>query len=119
MRGTEQRLADLKMELKNAGIEITTRRLRGLGVSRSGTRDNLLYQVERALAENPALDSIYAFSDFALNEEGYWLSDREGFSELERLLTQRGARLYLGSVRLAPPGALLAVAYASGGGFFD
>lgn len=116
MRGTEKNLQKQIDKLKASGMAIEGREGRGFGVSRKGSRDNLLHQVEAAIQANPDLDTVYAFSDFEVIDRSYWKSDRAGYRQLETLLVRHGVRLYLGTVRYPPPTELVVIARESGGG---
>lgn len=71
----------------------------GFGVSSTADSRNLLNQIRTGLNRNSDIDAIYAFSDFEVIDESYWVSDANGYEELRRLLRESEARLYLGTVR--------------------
>lgn len=119
MAGTEEELQKQIVKLKALGMMIEQLYAQGFGVSRAGSRKNLLHQIEKALKASPHLDVIYAFSDFEEVRSQAWRSDPDGYSDLEMLLTQRGVRLYLGTVRYSPSPYLLEIVRKSGGGIIQ
>ncbi len=119
MRGTASDLNAQIQKLMASGMTTQVRRAYGFGVSPTGGRRTLLYQIEEALRATPELDTIYAFSDFDITNSSVWRSDREGYARLNTLLTTNRVRLYLGTVRKAPPDPLVVIARESGGGLID
>jgi hypothetical protein len=120
MRGTEQRIQDLRERLQRAGISIGSEKRSdgfGFGVATRGAPENALHYLEEALRENPAADAIYVFSDFDPTSESYPPdeSNAAGYARLREILRQRHRRLYLGTVRMLPTEPLIRIARESGG----
>jgi hypothetical protein len=120
MRGTEQRIRDLRERLRRSGISIGSEKRPdgfGFGVATPGARENALSYLEEALRENPAADAIYVFSDFDPTFESYPPdeSNPAGYARLREILRQGHRRLYLGTVRNLPSEQLIRIARESGG----
>ncbi|MGH7768669.1 MAG: hypothetical protein ACREQP_14550 [Candidatus Binatia bacterium] len=116
MRGTEFLLNKQLEHLGNAGVSLRRGTALGFGVSVTGWNENFLHQLQQALAANQELDAVYLFSDFTYMDEPIDGSDGAGYEELNQILSRRGLRLYLGTVRDQPPPMLVESAAQSGGG---
>lgn len=115
MTGTELTLERQLFYLRKNGNISEELEAVGFGVSLTADSRNLLNQIRTALNLNSDIDAIYAFSDFEVVNESYWISDTNGYEELRRLLRESEARLYLGTVRYMPVPELISIARESGG----
>jgi hypothetical protein len=116
MAGTEGTIQQLRERLERAGISIRAEEKSegfGFGVASQGAADNALHHLEAVLQQNPSADAIYLFSDFDPHSNDS--TDEAGYRRLRELLQQGHRRLYLGTVRMEPDPALLAIAKQSGG----
>lgn len=111
------RQAKLKTQLNQlsaAGIPVNGHHTsNGFGICTCGGEDNLLHKLRKALSENPAIDTIYVFSDF--DPGSVDVSDEAGYEELRRILGERDLRLYLGTVYQVPSAEFVAITLESGG----
>ena len=109
------RLQTMMNHLARAGIKVDAPFLTdGGGFSIAGSTDSL-DGLEQALRTNPTADTIFVFSDFKQETQGWDYHDQAGFQRLEQLLGQRNRRLYLGTVNRMPPAELIQIAKDSGG----
>ncbi len=113
--GRPAKLEKYLKDLKESGMEIKTGNgVTGFGVSASNS-NNLLGSIENGLKNNSNVDTIYAYSDFEATGDYSWSNDNEGYRRLEELLSEKGVRLYLGTVQYNPPERLSEIARNSGG----
>jgi hypothetical protein len=101
-------------QLQAAGVDISGHHTSvGFGARFGGAQDNLLNSLKKALSSDPAIDTIYVFSDFDPGPADE--SDEAGYLELRRILGERGLRLYLGTVDQEPSNEFVTIARESGG----
>ncbi len=115
--GRRNKLEKHRTNLKKSGMVLNKENnygAHGLGVSNK-YNNNLLKNIENGLGKDSEVDTIYAFSDFQASGDS-WKSDETGYQRLEELLSEKGVRLYLGTVEHDPPEKLTEIAKKSGGG---
>jgi hypothetical protein len=119
----QQTLAAHLASLEASGVTIAGKlRITGFGISPShvSARPDVLIApgALQALSSTSSrgFDAVYLFSDFDVQTATVDESSVEGYRSFARLLARAGARLYLASVSVPPPPAMLVLAVDSGGG---
>jgi len=92
-----------------------TATIKGFG-THSGGLDNLRTALEQRLAQSRAYDAVYVLSDFYPTDKPSDCDDAAGLDRVRQLVRSSGVRVYLSTVHMMPPPALVALARESGGG---
>jgi uncharacterized protein YfaP (DUF2135 family) len=116
MAGSEERLNRYLARLERDGVAPRIVRTAGFGLGVRGDSGNLLHSMETALAANPAVGSVYVFSDFACQSPEYDEDDAGGYQRLREIIKERRLRMFLGTVQDPPAEEFLNLARESGGG---
>ena len=82
-----------------------------------GSASGILEHFRQGLKDRPRVDAVYMVSDFNDGSDLIAGTDSTGYRTLLRLLRQRGIRLYLSTVNLAPCPDHVSLARATGGGW--
>lgn len=94
--------------LQQQGILPGIVRATGSGLSAGGSPSNLLGSLKNALQSNPAIDSVYLYSDFDCTTPDFDYNDQQGELQFENIIRDHHIRLFI--VQLpdkSPPGAKL------------
>jgi hypothetical protein len=110
IRLRDSQVASLKQRHHVVGDIVLTR---GWSISAGNDQLSFLLPLEAALAERPAIDTVYFISDFALNDDRF--HDPEGRVRLRELLRSRRLRLYVATVNQPVPQDYVRQAEDSGG----
>lgn len=96
-------------------LDPTVSTVSGFGTVSTGY-DNLRTALEQKLSQPRTVDAVYVLSDFYPIDKPIDCDDTAGLERVRQLIRHSGVRLYLSTVRMMPPPALIAIARESGGG---